>query len=229
MGDHGPDGLRDILQWDVWSWSVILPAWEAAMAGLPDPVSALGIGERQGGLSLWAALQGAHVTCTDLKPFPPETRALHERHGVEERITYAQADVTDLPFPDARFDVVFFKSVIGALGSREAQALALKEMHRVLRPGGVLLFAENLTGTWSHRQLRKRFVGWSGYWRYLEWPADRALFAPFTKVEARTAGLLAALGRSEAQRDLIARVDSVLQPCVPPSWRTIVHGVAYKG
>jgi len=222
-----PADLRDIFQWEVRSWSRALPLWERH---IPErrPLSALGIGEREGGLSLWLATKGIEVTCTDLHPFPPATRELHQRHGVTGLIRYAQADATALPFADGVFDLVVFKSVIGAMGSKEKQALALSEIHRVLRPGGVLLFAENLHGTPLHGPLRKRFVAWQSYWRYLDPVKDRDLFAPFDHVDDRTTGLLANLGRSEAQRDLLARLDAILCPLAPRRWRSIWFGAALK-
>ena len=223
---EGP-GLHDILQWEVRTWSRALPLWEEHLPG-HRPLRALGIGEREGGLSLWLASKGIDVVCTDLRPFPETTQAMHRRYGQEGRITYAQADATALVFPDGSFDIVFFKSVIGALGTKEKQALAIREMHRVLRPGGVLLFAENLEGTPAHRALRKRFVAWDGYWRYLHPVRDRDLFDPFPQLYDRTVGLLANLGRSEGQRDLLARADAVLAPLVHSGWRTVWYGVAVK-
>ncbi|MCB0765280.1 MAG: class I SAM-dependent methyltransferase [Flavobacteriales bacterium] len=220
--------LRDIIQWEVRSWSRILPLWQQHLP-TERPLRALGIGEREGGLSLWAARQGIDVVCSDLRPFPNATAALHQRHGVQHRITYAQEDATRLSFPEGSFRVVYFKSVIGALTTKERQAQAIKEMHRVLEPGGVLLFAENLHGTRAHRWLRKRFVPWEHYWRYLDPHMDLDLFASFSRLDARTTGLFANLGRSEGQRDLIARLDRVLTPLVPSTMRAIWYGAAVKG
>ena len=101
-------------------------------------------------------------------------------------------------------------------------------MHRVLKPGGVLLFAENLAASPLHRWLRRRYVAWEHRWRYLHMPADRDLFADLSAVEMHSTGFLAPLGRSEAQRDLLARLDAVLMPMVPKAWRTVVYGVAWK-
>lgn len=225
---HHPAPLTDIFQWEVRSWSRALPLWQKHLP-TSRPAMALGIGEREGGLSLWLAGQGLNVVCSDLHPFPETTTALHERHGVRDRITYKLADATALPFPDACVDVVIFKSVIGALGSKEKQTLAIREMHRVLKPGGVLLFAENLHGTALHRWLRKRFVAWDSYWRYLDVKQDRDLFAPFARVDDATTGFLANLGRTEGQRDLIARFDGLVMPLIPTGMRTIWYGAAIKG
>ena len=218
---------KDILQWEIRSWSRALPFWEKHIR-VDRPLKALGIGEREGGLSLWLASKGIDVTCTDLHSFPPGTRDLHLRYGVSDRITYAQADATALQFPDRSFDLVFFKSVIGALGSKEAQKKAIDEMHRVLKPGGKLLFAENLHGSPLHRWLRKRFVAWDSYWRYLDPIEDRDLFKTFSFFDQRTTGFIANLGRSEAQRDLLARLDLILLPLVPIRQRTILYGVGVK-
>jgi ubiquinone/menaquinone biosynthesis C-methylase UbiE len=227
MPDHKQPDLRDVMQWEVRSWGRALPLWERHLP-VGRPARALGLGERGGGLSLWMAAKGFEVVCTDLNPFPKATSELHERYGVQDRISYRKADVTALPFPDGCFHVVFFKSVIGALGSKEKQALAIREMHRVLVHGGVLLFAENLTGTPLHRFLRKHFVSWENYWRYPHPVLDKDLFAPFARVELASTGFLANLGRSEGQRDLLARMDVTLAPLVAPAWRTIWYGAAVK-
>ena len=50
----------------------------------------------------------------------------------------AQASATDLPFPDAAFDLVGSFDVIYALDDQGA-ARALSEMYRVMRPGGYLV------------------------------------------------------------------------------------------
>jgi SAM-dependent methyltransferase len=218
---------KDVFQWDVATWSRALPLW---LRWWPDRAlsNALAIGEREGGLSLWLASRGSQVLCTDIGPLPPGARALHERYGVIASIEYGIQDVTAITLPDASVDVVVFKSVIGALGTRERQAVALREIHRVLRPGGVLLFAENLSGTWLHAALRRRFVRWEHYWRYLRWPDDRELFALFDRTEFRTTGLLHNLGRSEGQRSMLAVIDRALCALVPTSWRTVLYGACAK-
>lgn len=58
-----------------------------------------------------------------------EDTATHEQQSVEWR----QGDVTDLPFADERFDVVFCQQ---ALQFFDDPTAALGEMHRVLVPGG---------------------------------------------------------------------------------------------
>jgi SAM-dependent methyltransferase len=119
--------------------------------------------------------------------------------------------------------------VIGALGAKGLQRQAIREMHRVLKPGGVLLFAENLHGSPVHGLLRRRFVSWSSYWRYLDPVSDRDLFAPFQRLEEGSTGFIANLGRTERQRDVLARFDALIMPLIPRKLRTIWYGAAIKG
>ncbi|MBP8877308.1 MAG: class I SAM-dependent methyltransferase [Flavobacteriales bacterium] len=222
--------LKDYFQWEIRSWSRAYPLWHRTLQAMPpEGRHALALGERDGGLSLMLAEHGFTAVCSDLNGPTEQARTLHRTFGWDEAITYEAIDATAIPKADASFDVVVFKSMIGALGSKEKQALAIREMHRVLKPGGVLLFAENLQGTALHRWLRKRFVRWDAYWRYLDPIADRDLFAAFASTELHATGLWANLGRSEGQRDVIARLDALLEPVTPLRWHTIWFGVAIKG
>lgn len=226
-----PVDHRDLyFQWEVRTWSRALPLWQQAMRSIPGSGGhALALGERDGGLGLMLAEHGFATVCSDLNGPTERARRLHATFGWDEVVAYEAIDATAIPKPDACFDVVVFKSMLGALGDKEKQVRAIRETHRVLKPGGVLLFAENLTGTAMHRWLRKRFVAWEHYWRYLHPVRDRDLFAPFATLDDRTTGLLANLGRTEGQRDLLARVDALLMPIVPRGCRTMWYGVATKG
>lgn len=54
-----------------------------------------------------------------------------------KRLGMMDADGTDLPFPDAFFDVVFSYSSIEHFGSKQKASACLQEVNRVLKPGGV--------------------------------------------------------------------------------------------
>jgi SAM-dependent methyltransferase len=224
-GDH-----RDLyFQWEVRTWSRALPLWVKSVRSLPGTGGeALALGERDGGLSLLLAEQGFRTVCSDLEGPTDKAAQLHADHGFADAISYEAIDATSIPKPDGSFDVVAFKSMLGAMGTKERQAQALREMCRVLKPGGVLLFAENLSASPLHRWLRTRFVNWGQRWRYIHPTADQDLFAGFGAVEMQTTGFLAPLGRSEAQRNMLARVDALLLPLVPKVWRTVCYGVARK-
>lgn len=217
---------RDIIQWDIKNWSKALPFWGAHLPS--KEASVLTLGERHGGLTLWFAQAGFSVTSTDLEGVSEDGIALHKKYNVEKLVTYQNADMLSLPFPDNSFDVIAFKSVLGALASKENQQQAINEIYRVLAPGGTLLFAENLVGTSFHNWVRKKFVKWSTYWRYLDPKKDLDLFSSFESVEYKTQGFLALFGRSEGQRNFLAAFDAVTQWMIPKSKRYIMIGVAKK-
>ena len=53
-------------------------------------------------------------------------------------LSFVEGNVTDLPFSDNTFDVVFASQVFGHFAGTELPLRALSEIHRVLRPGGFL-------------------------------------------------------------------------------------------
>lgn len=220
--------LSDIIQWDVKTWSKCLDFW-----GNPERFKnkrVLAIGEREGGLSLYFAKCGAEVVCTDFNEFPEATKAMHQKYGVQDHITYQEGvDATDLSrYANESFDIVVFKSVIGALSTKERQSQAINEMYRLLKVGGELLFAENLMGTKLHGWLRKKFIRWDSYWRYLHLKKDQDLFAEFSEKHQKSVGVFALFGRSEQQRKFLAGLDKGIAWMVPKSWKYVLIGRMIK-
>ena len=175
----GPAALRQFLEGDVRNWSVALEFWAAHTRLDLSACTALEVGSRHGGLSLWLATRGATVVCTDVQGPTERARRKHAAAGVAGRISYECLDARRIPW-DGRFDLVVFKSVLGAVGregGRAAQARAVAQMHKALRAGGELFFAENLVASPVHRFLRRRFVGWSASWRYVSIDEMRAFVA----------------------------------------------------
>lgn len=59
--------------------------------------------------------------------------------GPRAHLSFARGDVlAGLPFPDAAFDVVFTSQTLSHLAGPDGAPAALREMRRVLRPGGLL-------------------------------------------------------------------------------------------
>jgi SAM-dependent methyltransferase len=224
-------GRGEIVEWDIENWSAALDYWRRHSRLTLSSCTALEIGSRNGGLSLWLALSGATVVCSDLEGPAESALRKHERYGVSRLITYERIDALDVPYSGA-FDLVVFKSVLGGVGTgdgRERQQRAVQQMHNALKPGGELWFAENLTASPVHRALRNRYVSWGRRWRYVS-PAELLEFLePFASVTWRTTGVVGALGRSERQRTVLATLDKMfLNALVPAGWRYIAFGVARK-
>lgn len=158
--------INDIIQWDIKNWSNVLPFWEEHFDFKPES-KVLALGEREGGLSLYFSKKGCEVICSDYNPMPDSTKKKHSNYGVSGKISYKQIDMKHIELPDCSQDVIVFKSVIGALGNKEDQKKALNEIYRVLKPGGIFLFAENMEGSFVHKFLRKRFVSWGERWCYI--------------------------------------------------------------
>ncbi len=65
--------------------------------------------------------------------------------GVAGRVKIETADARKLPFPAASFDVVLSSLAIHNIRPREERALALREIARVLKPGGYLAIFDILS------------------------------------------------------------------------------------
>ena len=81
------------------------------------------------GIDLWAAKDLSNNN-------PAATRANAAAEGVADRVEVETGDVRRLPFPDASFDVVISMTAIHNIPSRGARDQALRELVRVLKPGG---------------------------------------------------------------------------------------------
>jgi ubiquinone/menaquinone biosynthesis C-methylase UbiE len=96
---------------------------------------------------------GAQVTGVDLTPRSLEISRKHlSLYG--ERGDFASADCERLPFADESFDVVYSN---GVLHHTPDTARAVREIHRVLRPGGfarVMLYHKGSLAYWSQVILR---------------------------------------------------------------------------
>lgn len=110
-------------------------------------------------LEIQAACPGCEVTASD---FCAEMLAHAGRRGLARTIV---ADALKLPFPDHSFDAV---TVAFGLRNMTDQPAALREMHRVLRPGGHLVILDfALPQGWLRRPYRfylhrvlPRLAGW---------------------------------------------------------------------
>lgn len=224
--DRDPDVY---LEWDVVNWRRSLAFIEPELEKGVNR-KALEVGGRDGGMSLLLARYGWQVTCSDLNGPSDKALELHKNHEVSHLIHYAELDIVN-PTIDEQFDLVIFKSVMGGVTSADDKyrRVMLDNIDQLLKPGGQLLFLENLSGSTLHSWLRKRFVQWGSRWNYLPFKEVDGLLSGFKSVRYKTFGFIALFGRSESQRRTLGRLDAWLERLVPPSWRYIIAVAAIKG
>jgi ubiquinone/menaquinone biosynthesis C-methylase UbiE len=88
----------------------------------------------------------ARLVATDLNE--PMIQNAAQKFGQGEAVEWRQADASSLPFDDASFDAVLCQFGIMFVPDK---ALAAREAHRVLKPGGVFLF--NVWDSMKHNAL----------------------------------------------------------------------------
>jgi ubiquinone/menaquinone biosynthesis C-methylase UbiE len=119
---------------------------------------------RATGVDIWRADQTSNA--------PQNTLRNAEIEGVADRIEVQTADITDLPFDDASFDVVVSSLVVHNIPGADNRAAAISEAARVLRPGGKLALVDIFYTNHHVRQLRalgwtdarRRNLGWRMWW-----------------------------------------------------------------
>jgi ubiquinone/menaquinone biosynthesis C-methylase UbiE/uncharacterized membrane protein YphA (DoxX/SURF4 family) len=100
----------------------------------------VGCGPGQVTLFIAESLPGTDVTGVDIAPTMIELARGHAaKSPAVDRVRFEVADVAHLPFPDGTFDVV---ASTGSIKHWPDQRAALRELHRVLVPGGRVLLAE---------------------------------------------------------------------------------------
>jgi SAM-dependent methyltransferase len=201
------------------------------MAEQPGSLECLEVGAGPGGPSLWLAAQGHHVVCSNQSDSESLARPLHSRYPGVTTIEYRDIDILQIPWVE-HFDVIVFKSVIGGIhpGGSPAQLKAMSQIRAALKPGGVLLFAENVRGTWFHRLARAiAFRRRSAPWLYPTIRQMRQLLDGFSSYELRSTGVLALFGPRESSRALLSRADATaFNHLVPASWKYVAYGSAIK-
>jgi len=221
---------NEFLQWDVKTFHKALHYWETSVEW-HSIVSCLELGAREGGLSLWLARHQKNVVCSDLNNSKEIASPLHSKYETENLISYQNIDASNIP-NENEFDLIIFKSVLGGIGafhSIEKQRKSIQCIYKALKPGGVVLFAENLSASAFHRYLRKKFTNWGTSWRYPSLEEAKSFFSDFSKVDLHTTGFLATLGRNERQRSSLSLIDSALfNHILPAKYHYLCYGIAVK-
>jgi SAM-dependent methyltransferase len=141
------------------------------LIGPPAGLRVLDVGCGDAALVVALARRGALVTGVDVDPnmlAAGRTRAAAS--GVAPHLM--QGDIRALPFANDGFDVILAVTALCFMGNA---AQAVREMARVLRPGGRLVIGE--LGRWNLWAARRRMSGWLGsrVWRSATFRTVRAL------------------------------------------------------
>ena len=128
--------------------------------------------------------------------------------GTESRRNFdvATADVRMLPFRDDSFDLVLSSSTLDHFDEAKGIEISLRELFRVLKPGGRLIITLNNRGNISFR-IAALYNRWTGREAY----AINFFSGPQLRHLLQQAGFV-----------VIAQDTSVLIPC---GWNTILRGI----
>jgi SAM-dependent methyltransferase len=123
----------------------IATAQLADLAGITPSDEVLDAGSGIGGTARYLAdRSGCHVAAVDLtEEYCQTARWLNQLAGLDDRITVRQGDVTDLPFEDATFTLMFSQHVQMNVADK---ALLYGEARRVLVDGGLLAVWDIVAG-----------------------------------------------------------------------------------
>ena len=123
-------------------------------AGITSGETVLDVGTGTGVVAITAARAGARVTGLDLTPELLDQARENARVAQTQHLVWTEGDAEDLPYPDASFDVVV--SQFGHMFAPRPE-IAVKEMRRVLKPGGRIAFA-----TWPPEHVVGRMFAFVG-------------------------------------------------------------------
>ncbi|PWJ53500.1 Methyltransferase domain-containing protein [Quadrisphaera granulorum] len=149
--------------------------------GAPAPARVLDIGCGRGAVAIMTARRfpGAHVTGVDLwhtadqSGNSPDAAARNaSAAAVTDRVRYVTADMRELPFSDASFELVTASLSIHNLPSPADRRRAVREVVRVLAPGGRVAIMDIQHTSEYADALREagldvegpRDAGWRGWW-----------------------------------------------------------------
>jgi len=165
------------------------------MLGTTAASNVLEIGSGSGRYALRVAnMTGCRVLGVDInEPGIRNANVLAAEENLAERVRFEKCDASEpLRFGDATFDAIFSNDVLCHIPGRDK---LLCELHRVLKPGGRLLFSDALVigGLISHQEIAARSS--IGYFLFSPPGENERLLrgAGFTDIEAKDTSANASL------------------------------------
>jgi SAM-dependent methyltransferase len=160
--------LIKYIEWDIFIWQKSLKYWYEFYKSYPNLSKGLEIGGKNGGLSNFflEETKVELILCSDFGSPTEKAKLTNNKFFEAKRIKFLDIDANKIDLKSNSLDFVFFKSVLGSDESNINSKKALLEINRVLRPGGVLFFCENLKGSFFHQFSRKIFRSWGSSWNY---------------------------------------------------------------
>src|ERR1051326_1631251 len=136
--------FRDYLEWDVPAWKPALSLWHNVIHKYfnGNIVKGIEIGAHNGGVTLFFAERiNGHILCTDAGGPTEKAKMLHEKFNIRDKVIYEDFNVLKPSYESGYFDFVVFKSLLGTvgddfIGNFEKQVFTMKEIYRMLKPGG---------------------------------------------------------------------------------------------
>jgi ubiquinone/menaquinone biosynthesis C-methylase UbiE len=117
-------------------------------AGLPSKAAVLEVGCGGGVITMELAKKGLYISAIDcVADMLEKTRAKARETGFESQVVTRLGDVNSMPFDDATFEAAF---VIGVSEWLNSLARPLREVFRVLKPGGYLIISADNNWPLNH-------------------------------------------------------------------------------
>lgn len=227
---------QDIIEWDVLNWSHLIKLWQPVLDALPRGSKVLAIGERNGGLSLWMALQGFQVVCTDRQGPTQQAKDLHKKYGVDNKVIYRDFDLVNTKDFDTIYDVIIMKSVLGGVKEQYGDAAsrtdatrqkAVDNIYKLLSPQGIFLSADNLQGNIFLR-LIKRLKNKQSGWYYFNIHELNDLCKQFSFVKVQSFGVIPSKFSVPILNKAAYIINSFLSQLLPPNNTYIAFTTARK-
>ena len=102
--------------------------------------------------------------------FSPNMIAQAKKQSASSRLKFSVQDATQLPYSDSSFDVVVMANALHVMPHPE---LALAEIHRVLKPGGIFFAPTFVEGQGLLQKVRIKFIKITGFKIFHHWTGEQ--------------------------------------------------------